>query len=38
MHAFGPFRDWLMRGIDQEEVERTVARAIKAVIRDLAKG
>ncbi len=37
MHAFGPFRGWLMRGIDQEEVERTVAQAIRAVIRDLAK-
>ena len=38
MHAFGPFRDWLMRGIDEEEVERTVARAIRAIIRDLATG
>ena len=37
MHAFGPFRDWLMRGIDEEEVERTVARAIRAIICDLAK-
>ena len=37
MHAFGPFRGWLMRGIDDEEVERTVALAIRAVIRDLAK-
>ena len=37
MHAFGPFRGWLMRGHDNEEVERTVARAIRAIIRDLAK-
>lgn len=36
MHAFGPFRDWLHRDIDEEVVERTVARAIRAVIRDLA--
>ena len=37
MHAFGPFRDWLTRNIDEEVVERTVAQAIKAIIRDLAK-
>ncbi len=37
MHAFDPFRGWLMRGIDEAEVERTVARAIRAIIRDLAK-
>lgn len=37
MHSFDPFRGWLMRGIDQEEVERTVARAIRAIIKDLAK-
>lgn len=35
MHAFGPFRDWLMRDVNEEEVERTVARAIRAIIRDL---
>lgn len=37
MHAFGPFRDWLMRGVDEEEIERTVARAIRAIIRDLCE-
>ncbi len=37
MHAFGPFRGWLMRGIDETEVEKTVASAIRAIIRDLAQ-
>lgn len=36
MHAYGPFRDWLLKGINEEEVERTIARAIRAIIRDLA--
>ncbi|MEM7271066.1 MAG: TetR/AcrR family transcriptional regulator [Pseudomonadota bacterium] len=37
LNAFGPFRDWLQRDVDEEEALKTIVRALSAMIEDLAR-